>query len=249
MNKIILSIKMFLCIVILLPMFAILLTIGSCKQKNKNEANAGKNSVSFEDIKIGYPDIEGQKKEMQKFSDIIDSKSTIEKPNEILRQMTEHVPLVFIETHLKDLSQKNTLKDRPNIFILLDQINDMQTINEPNTSEFIEKATENRNTDKLSVALFGLRTETQQAKAAEALASIGNSESVRLLTMRLLNAYGYPKGGSEDLIYRKELRRSLVKALGNCTGLDFSNYDASEAATLEIVKQCEDWLMKKDKKS
>jgi len=29
---------MFLCIVILLPMFAILLTIGSCKQKDKNEA-------------------------------------------------------------------------------------------------------------------------------------------------------------------------------------------------------------------
>jgi len=203
--------------------------------------------IAFEDIKIGYPDIEGQKIELQKFNDIIDAKSATEKPDEVLRQIVEHVPFEYIQTHLQELSQNTSPEDKPNIFILLERISEMRNLDYDDVSEFIEKAKENRNVEKLNVALFGLRTETQQTKAAEALMSLKKPESVRLLTMRLFNAAGYPKGGSEDLIYRKELRRSLVRALGSCTSLDFSNYDASEAATLEVVKHCEDWLMKKGK--
>ena len=240
-----LSIKMLLCTVILLPIFTILLTTESCKEKGRNTGTKERTAVAFEDIEIGYPDIEGQKKEMQKFSYVIDANNAIEKPDGVLRQITENVPLVFIETHLKELLQKTTPKDRPNISILLGRINEMSNMNDANASEFIDKAKENRNVDKLSVSLFGLRTETQQAKAANALASIKKPEAVRLLTMRLFNAAGFYKGGLEAKLIQEQLRQSLVKALGSCTGLDFSDYDASETATLEIIKRCEEWLTEK----
>lgn len=238
------DIKMY--ILILFFMFLIPFIALSCKKSDNKEASANNDIATWDNVKdIGYPDIKSQEVEFEKFGNIIDSKNASDDPDKILRQMVEKVPFQFIETRMKELSQSVSSENKPNVSIFLKQINEMHSVNESDTGEYIEKARENGEVDKLSISLFGLRTETQQTKAAEALSSLGKPESVRILIKRLFNAASMYSGGSESKYYREGLRRSLVKALGSCTGLDFSNYEpSSEEATYTVIKKCKDWLEK-----
>ena len=236
-------------IVMSLILVIMLLAAESCKQKDENTTPVERGAASSEDIRIRYRDIESQKQELQKFEEMIHAKSAIEEPYVLLRQMVEHVSLGYIQTHLQELSQNASAKEEPNISILLDRINEMRNLDDAGLSSFIEKAKAEGDADKLTVAVFGLRNEVRQAKAAEALASFGKPESVRLLTMRLFHAAGLHSGGLEAKFFREQLRQSLVKALASCTGLDFSDYDpTSNTATLAIVKRCQDWLEKNELK-
>jgi len=241
--------KMLLPTAIPLLMLTTLLATGSCRQKDKSSEKVEKGPVSSQDIGIGYADIEHQKQELQRFANIIQAETATEEPDRLLRQMVEHVSLQYIQEYLQELSRNASVKDKPNVSILLERINEMRNADDAHASQLTEKAIADGNFEKLEVALFGLRTETRQAKAADGLASLGKPESVRLLTMRLLQSASAYTGGSESRFYREQLRRSLVKALGSCTGLDFSGYEpASDTETLAIVKRCQDWLEKNEPK-
>lgn len=229
-------------ILISVAVFTMLTTEG-CRQRGMARGTSEKTVVAIEDIKIDYPDMEGQKRELQKFKNIIEAKSAVEKPDELLRRMVEHIPLEYIRAHLEELAKTASAKDKPNIFILLGRINEMYNLDYVDTSRFIKEAIDSRNADKLSVALFGLRTESQHAKVAEALALIRDPKSVRLLTMRLSWAADLCPGGAEVKLIREQLRQSLVNAIGTCTGMDFSDYDpTSDAKTFAVVKRWQDWL-------
>ena len=166
--------------------------------------------------------------------------------------MSEHVSYSYIEVLLEELSKTTSAKDKPNISVFLKIIKETKNLDEPNAMEFIQKAKENHYADKLCIALYGLHNEGLNAKAADALASLKNPESVTLLAMRLLLAavmYGRV-GGSQEEFITGELCKSLVKALESCTGLSFPNYNPeNEQETLRIVKHCRDWLEKHPQKT
>jgi hypothetical protein len=216
-------------------------TVG-CKREPERPEERG---VSWRDITVGYPGLEEQKRRIEKYSDLIDQEAATEKPDETIRKMMEDVPLEHIEMHLQQLAEESWAQGRPNIRILLDRIKKIRGFDERRASEFIRKAKEERNVNGLSVSLFGLRTEDLRAKAADTLAELKDPNAARLLTISLYQAAGLHSGGSEGQVMREQFRSSLATALASCTGLDFSDYDpSSETATLEMVKECEDWLEK-----
>lgn len=221
---------------------ALFLSTLGCKRQPEHPEERG---VSWRDITVGYPDLEEQKRRIEKYSNLFDQERATDKPDETIRKMIEDVPLEHIEMHLQELAEKSSAQGRPNIGILLDRIKKLRGFDERGASQFIRKAKEERNVNGLSVSLFGLRTEDLRAKAADALAGLKDPNAVRLLTIGLYQAAGLHSGGSEGQVMREQFRRSLARALVSCTGLDFSEYDASsEMATLKVVKECQDWLEK-----
>ncbi len=245
-----LSINMLVSIALLPPMLTLLSATQGCKQHNdRNNSNTAKEAVSFEDIHVRHLNPEDWGRELERFEQMTDVKGAAERPYTILRHIIERVPLQEVRTHLQKLSQNVSREERPDIFILLDRLNEMRNLDDAGLSRFIEKAQKDGDAERLTVAVFGLGSEAEQAKAAEALASIGKPESVRVLTIRLFRASAGYKGGTEDRISREQLRQSLVKALGSSTGLDFSGYDPSSIPeTLGVVKRSQDWLDKNEPK-
>jgi hypothetical protein len=214
-------------------------TTSSCKK----EPTAWEKRVRWDDLKILYTD--EQKKDIEKFSDVINSERRIENPDQMLRQMMDEASLSYIRTHLEELSEKPSAKDKPNIHILLDRIEKMRSLVGAEVAEFIREAKENGNTDGLCVALWGLGGGApNHAKVAEALGSLGDPSAVRVLAVRLAMASVEGPGGVQYDSVRRQLCRVLVPALESCTGLDFSDYDGTEAGGLRVVKRCEEWLEK-----
>ncbi len=237
----------------IIMLFLMLFLTESCKQKEKINQNTETQTVTWEELKdFGFAEKGVQDKEFDKYKDIIESKNLVEKPERVLRQMSEHVSFYYIEGLLEEISKTTSAKDKPNISVFLKIIKEMKNLDDPNAIEFIEKAKENRNADKLCISLYGLRNELQQAKAADALASLKNPESVTLLAMRLLfAAVMYLNAmGSQGEAITGNLCKSLVKALESCTGFSFPDYNpANEQETLRIVKSCRDWLEKHPQKT
>ena len=89
------------------PLVVVSLTVATlvflcgCRRKANDEA---KKPVSIDDTKIGYPGVEEQRKRIGKYSLILDERKPVAKPDETLRQMTEQVPLGYIETHLNRIA-------------------------------------------------------------------------------------------------------------------------------------------------
>jgi len=232
----------YFAVTLLAVTFVIFLEISGCKQEPESSE---KGSVSIEDIKIGYPDIESQKQRMDGFLGIVEQGKRLGNPDETLRCMVEEVPLNYIAGRLEVMSQEASADSKPNIAILLERIREIRSLRGDKASVFIKKLKEEKDVNALCISLSGLRTEAAQAKAADALASIGDSKAAKVLTIQLVGASGMAMGGAEGRILREQLRRSLVGALASCTGLYFSDYDPSnESASLKVVKQCEDWLEK-----
>ena len=213
--------------------------IGSCKQKKNSQQNQ---SITWKDISIGYPGIDVQRERLEKFSEIFNRESVFEKSDGILKQLILEVPLKSVRRYLEQLGKEPSAKTKPNIPILLARISEIQSIDENEVSQFIQKNKETHNVDALCISLSGLKTESMRTKAADALASLGDSNAVPILNFSLYYAAGLHSGGTESQLSRQQYRRSLTGALASCTGLDFSDYDASEAATLKVLKRCQDWL-------
>lgn len=240
-NKLITNLLM--CIIILLSM---LLLTESCKKRDNTYEKTDINEVTWEDVKtIDYPNEQRQKEVFDEFKHIIESTTIVENPDKILRQMTENISLYYIQELLQKLSQTTSVKEKPNISAFLQILNEMKNLDEANAIIFIDKAKENSNSDMLCIALYGLHNESQQARAADALAIIKKPESVSLLTKRLLMAGVMlgSMGGTESQYITSNLCRSLVKALESCTGLSFPDYNPeNKQETLVIAKRCQEWL-------
>lgn len=232
-----------LCFLIVAATSLVLAVTGGCKKRQISVGDAKKDSVSSGETQIGYSDINHQKVKFQEFRAELDSRIVSKEPYGLLRQMMEKVPLQYVEGQLTELSRGVSPQDKPNVFLLLERIGEMRNLDDPAMSTFVQRAKDEGNIEKLNVAIFGLPTEKQQAEAAEALASLGKAESVRLLTVRLYNAAASYAGGSEAKISREQLRRSIVVAIGACTGMDVSNYDpASAEQTDAVVNRAKEWL-------
>ena len=219
----------------------ILLSIpmSSCKRKTEDQEAV---PISIEDIRIGYPVVATQEQRMEKFSQVIQQSTPVESANEVLKRMIEQIPLEYVAKQLNSMTQEPSTTEKPNIEILLERIREVQSLDEQSAYGSIGKLKADKNVDGLCVSLAGLRTEPMRASAAEALSFLGDPAATKVLTIQLLNVSGMHEGGSEGQVMREHFRRSLVHALAKCTGLDFSDYDASEAATLKVLKRCQDWL-------
>ncbi len=219
----------------------------SCKRRPPGQQTArDKTPPSTPDIEIGYPSLEKQKERLKKFSHLLLQQSPTDDPDAILHQIMEHVGLRNIERHLEELSQHPSFKTNPSVPVLLGRITQMKALDHAAASDFVREAKEHHKVDTLCVALYGLRSWELQAQAAEALGSLADTSAVRILAIRLFHAGSTSSGGVETRALKKQLRRSLATALERCTGLDFADYDASEARTPEVVKRCEQWLAEKN---
>jgi hypothetical protein len=246
------NIKLKLFQIMSILFFVMIVSSINCKQKNNNYKTTKDEKVTWEDVKFfDYPDIEAQKKDFEKFNDIFESQTSVENPDKVLRQMAERTSVNYIRDYLQELSRTISVKEKPNISVFLKIIIEMKDLDDPNAIKFIEKAKANRNADKLCLALYELHDELQQAKAADALATLKKAESVKVLTMRLLLAGGMlgRMGGVEGQYITGNLCKSLVKAIESCTGLSFPNYNPeNETETLAIAKRCQEWLEKHPQK-
>jgi len=230
----------YFAVALLAVAFFMFMETSGCKRKPESDE---KGPVSIEDIKIGYPDVEGQKQRMDGFMGIVEQAKRLENPDETLRCLVEEVPFGYIAGRLEVMSQKASADSKPNIAILLERIREIRSLRGDKASVFIKKLKEEKDVNGLCVSLAGLRTEPMQAKAADALASLEDPTATKVLAIQLVGAGGAALGGAEAQIDREQLRRSLVEALASCTDLDFSGYDpSSRFGSLKVVKQCEDWL-------
>jgi hypothetical protein len=228
--------------VLLVAVIFVGLRSSSCKRE---PASQQRGPVSVDDIKIGYPPVAEQERRMGKFWALLEGSTRLADADETLRRMVEQVPLEYVASQLEAVGQRGSVLSKPNIGLLLGRINEVRNLHQTGASGYVDKLTQDRNVNGLCVSLCGFRTESMQVKAADALASLRDPNAVRVLSIRMFGAAAMPVGGSEAQVTREEFRCSLARALASCTGLDFSKYDeSSETATLEVVKECQDWLEK-----
>jgi len=230
----------YLAALLLVVAFAMCVETISCKREPGSEQRS---AVSYADIKIGYPPIAEQERRMGKFRPVLEQSTPLERPYEGLRRMVEEVPLQYVASRLESMGRATSAAGKPNVHLLLGKIEEVRNLYEDATfAVYVDKLREMGDVDGLCVAMCGCRTEPMRAKAADALACLGDPKAVKVLAIQALGTACLAPGGTEGRILREQLRRSLVKALSSCTGLHFSGYDGSEAATLEVVKRCQDWL-------
>jgi hypothetical protein len=218
-----------------------LTSVTSCRRKPQADEET---RVSSDDIKIGYSSLDKQMEEIGKFSHLILQEKQTDNPDAILKEIMEHAGLRNIKVYLEELLQKPSGKSSPNPRVLFERIRQMQALDDSGASEFIQKLKDEKNVDGLCVALYGLRTRSLEARAADALAELGDRNAVHILTIRLFHAGCTSSGGIGVQATKKRVRWSLIKALESCTDLTFPDYDASPDATFQAVKRCEDWLAK-----
>jgi len=179
---------------------------------------------------------------MAKLLAVVKQSPPLEQADETLRGMAQEVPLEYVRKQLEASTEEGSPSSMANIGLLLRRINMIKSLDQDGAFAHVEQLKDDRNVDALCVSLCGFRTEAMQAKAAQALGYLGDPKAVRILAIQTLGAAAMPLGGTEGRLSREELRGSLVEALASCTGLDFSEYDVSEAATLKVVKRCQDRL-------
>jgi len=165
-----------------------------------------------------FPDVRRGQAELERFSASL-RKTRIERPDDLLRQMLEQAPFDSVRNYLKDLREKDPAASR-NASGLSARLAEVGRLNEKTTPDFLQKASAGRNVDAICISLFVLRNEPLQTLAADRLRDLAAARAVRCLAIRLELASSLACGEAESQLMRHQLRRSMVRALSSCTGIE-----------------------------
>ena len=221
-----------------LTLVAGILVFCGCKREPSNKAGEGTSKAAT----VGYADPEIQRAEFGTLWQEIAKQEAIGNVDSVLRQMAERTGINNIQWCLEELVDSNEASGAGNAQVLLARVRELRNLDQKGIAAFIEQAKSEGNVDSLCVSLFALRGYDPGREAAEALGSIGDQRAVHLLATRLLHAACDVSMEHRVKDVRKELRLSLVRALENCMGVEFGEYDGSKEGAAAIIEQCEAWL-------
>lgn len=212
-----------------------------CSKKEEEPAKSVKSErVSWDEIEIKYPSYKEQMEELKGYDEAI---KNLESKDSLLKDMLQKASYNSVEEHLKSTSEADEASLDVNVKRLREHLQKIHSLGPDKSLGFVKEASQAKDIDLLCVCLSAVRTEMAQSEVARALGATENPEVVRSLVSRLSAVAAFMTGGTEGEIIRKETRAAFVKAISECTGLEFPDYDpGSEEDTLVVIKRTERWL-------